>query len=271
MDTLASYISNRIKIVFFDIDGTLVGLKSQKMTPATMAALEALKSKGIIRCIATGRHALDTAALNLPDFDAYIYTNGASCVIENQLMYKKLIPKDDIDRLVHYLQGDDRFPCVIETADNTYLNYEDPFVIQLQNDLVIRHPVVLPFEQWIEKAGEGVEQLLCFVPHSFDSRMINEILPGCMTKRWCPYFTDVIEKSCDKLHGIRTVLKHYGFKKSEAMSFGDGGNDIQMLQGCGIGVAMGSAAKHVHDAACFVTAPADGDGILKALRYYGVL
>lgn len=50
------------------------------------------------------------------------------------------------------------------------------------------------------------------------------------------------------------------------MTFGDGNNDIEMLNLAGTGVAMGNAANHVKDAANLVTDTNDQDGIYKALR-----
>ena len=41
------------------------------------------------------------------------------------------------------------------------------------------------------------------------------------------------------------MLRHYGFSKDEAIAFGDGHNDIEMLEAVGMGVAMGNAKDEV--------------------------
>ena len=41
------------------------------------------------------------------------------------------------------------------------------------------------------------------------------------------------------------MLRHYGFSKDEAIAFGDGHNDIEMLEAVGIGVAMSNAKDEV--------------------------
>ncbi len=56
-----------------------------------------------------------------------------------------------------------------------------------------------------------------------------------------------------------------------AMAFGDGGNDIPMLQAVPIGVAMGNSSDTVKQAASYVTADYDDDGISKALSYFGLI
>ena len=44
---------------------------------------------------------------------------------------------------------------------------------------------------------------------------------------------------------MRAVLQHFGFTKEEAIAFGDGVNDIEMLEAVGTGVAMGNAKDEI--------------------------
>ena len=57
----------------------------------------------------------------------------------------------------------------------------------------------------------------------------------------------------------------------EIIAFGDGENDIGMLQLAGIGVAMGNAEEVVKQNADYITADIDDDGIEKALRHFGLI
>lgn len=71
--------------------------------------------------------------------------------------------------------------------------------------------------------------------------------------------------------GIESILKYYGIKREEIMAFGDGENDIEMLQYAKIGIAMGNADNDVKKAADYITDHIDEDGIYKALQYYKIL
>ena len=67
------------------------------------------------------------------------------------------------------------------------------------------------------------------------------------------------------------MLARFGLTPAEAIAFGDGGNDREMLRAAGIGVAMGNAAPAVQAAADYVTAGVDEDGIWKAARHFQLL
>jgi hydroxymethylpyrimidine pyrophosphatase-like HAD family hydrolase len=67
------------------------------------------------------------------------------------------------------------------------------------------------------------------------------------------------------------VLEHYGIRQEEMIAFGDGENDMEMLQFAGIGIAMGNAEKEVKAVADYVTDDIDDDGIWKACRHFGLI
>ena len=88
-----------------------------------------------------------------------------------------------------------------------------------------------------------------------------------------PYsdFADILPAGGGKPNGLAEMLKHFGWTKDEAIAFGDGGNDVAMLQYAGLGVAMGNACDAAKAAADYVTADIDKDGIAKALQHFGLL
>lgn len=67
------------------------------------------------------------------------------------------------------------------------------------------------------------------------------------------------------------MLEYFKIPLKECMAFGDGGNDIAMLQHAGIGVAMGNADDDVKQYADYVTDSVDEDGIFKALKFHNII
>ena len=65
---------------------------------------------------------------------------------------------------------------------------------------------------------------------------------------------------------MEAICRHYGFNQNETLAFGDGGNDIEMLQWAGIGVAMGNADDNVKAYADRVTSDVDHEGIENAVN-----
>ena len=62
-----------------------------------------------------------------------------------------------------------------------------------------------------------------------------------------------------------------GLRASEVAAFGAGGNDVAMLSAAGVGIAMGNACDEALNAADYVTATVDDDGIARALEHLGIL
>ena len=83
------------RIIFFDIDGTLVPLK-EGIRPRTVEALQKLRQNGIRLCIATGRTPMEMPKFEGVTFDALLTYNGSYCFTPERDIFKNLIPKEDI-------------------------------------------------------------------------------------------------------------------------------------------------------------------------------
>lgn len=82
---------------------------------------------------------------------------------------------------------------------------------------------------------------------------------------------DIISRHGGKVAGIRQYLKENNILIQETMAFGDGENDIEMLEYAGIGIAMGNSDDMVKKSADYVTDCIDNEGIEKALRHFEVI
>ena len=100
---------------------------------------------------------------------------------------------------------------------------------------------------------------------------MSKIFKNCESSRWHPAFTDVNTKGGGKHIGIDKIIEYYGIDLSETMAFGDGGNDITMIEHASIGVAMGNANEGVKEVADYITDDVDSDGVYKALKHFNIL
>lgn len=259
-----------IKALFFDVDGTLVSFNTHRIPRSTIEALEAAKEKRIKIFIATGRPLVYIN--NLGDIahliDGYVTTNGGCIVIGGEVIACHAIPMADVRTMMRF--ADERgFSCILVGETDALLynatrEVEEFFHRLLDLDQV-SSPITLD-----ALLKQRITQMTPIIPAEVEAEIMPQ-LPACESSRWYPTFADVTARGADKGEGLKTVARHFGFPVESTMAFGDGGNDIRMLQVAGIGVAMGNANDPIKAAADYVTASVDDDGVKKALEYWHVL
>ena len=262
------YKKSMIKAVFFDIDGTLVSFKTHEVPQSTIEALDLLRKKGIKVFIATGRHY--TSINNLGDlkFDGYVTLNGGYCFAgEDKVIYKHSIPDRDIEALIRYMETEESFPCAFVQEKEIFMNYKDETVEEIFNMLNFPEPPIRPMD---EIRGKTAYQLVSFFTAEQEKKIMT-ILSNCESTRWNPLFTDVVPAGSSKRVGIDKMLEFFRIPLNECIAFGDGGNDVAMLQHAGIGVAMGNAEDDVKQYADYITDSVDEDGIFKALKHLNII
>ena len=138
---------------------------------------------------------------------------------------------------------------------------------QFISDLCIPMPPVRPARYAL---GRTIYQAVTFLDRDHEHLLLDRA-PHLKTTRWHPNFLDVIPPTGGKDRGLDAILEHFGIPLDECMAFGDGENDLSMLVHAGIGVAMGSASDAVKEQADYTAPTVDEDGIVQALRHFGVL
>lgn len=262
-----------IQAVFFDIDGTLVSFRTHTIPDSAREALRQLRERGIKLFIASGRHPLDIfPCVDFP-FDGYVALNGGYCLTaDGEVIFSRQIDPSDIERLIRYQSDAGRFACVLAGAQNMVLNYVDDRVTRVRKMIETENrALVVPLEEWSARAREGVQQLIAFFGPEREADLMRDLFPHCRSMRWNPLFTDIVPQGVSKAEGIDRMLEHWGIPLSDTMAFGDGGNDIPMLQHAALSVAMGNAAPEVKQAASYVTTSVDDHGIARALRHFQLI
>lgn len=258
---------NEIKAVFFDVDGTLVSFKTHRMPDGTRRALDRLREKGILTFVATGRRMADTGILGDWVPDGYVTLNGSYCVMDGRVIHKRTIDRRDVDALAARLERDGLHPFVILGEDDAFITRPDERIEKMMRLVGMRTPQEITPAAMLEME---VYQMLGFFGEEDESEVM-KLLPNCNSTRWTHLFTDIIPAGSNKWAGISEIIGRLGIAPEETMAFGDGGNDIDMLSGAGIGVAMGNAAQEVKRHADYVTTSVDSNGIAKALEYFRIL
>ncbi len=255
-----------IKIIFFDIDGTLIDMKTKRISEKVMDTLKQLKNNGIKICIATGRSPLTLPVFEGIEFDAYLTFNGSLCYNQSGDIFRNPIISEDVNKIIRNAADIGR-PVSVATKDRLASNGTD-------TDL----------EEYYSFAGKKLE-----VADDFDIVCKNEIyqiMLGCCEAdydvilkdvreakitAWWSRAVDIIPASGGKGVGIKKILEFYGLEESEALAFGDGDNDIEMLQVVGTGIAMGNASPRLKKIADEVCGHVAEDGIYYYCQQHGLI
>ena len=256
---------NKIKAVFFDIDGTLVSFQTHCVPQSAIDAIGILRSKGIRVFIASGRQYALINNLGSLQFDGYVTINGALTLIDGKMVDSHPIPPTDLKLVSKYLESNNKFPCFFVTQNSILLNYSNADVEEIRQ--LINFPKIPVANIDTLSGEEPIYQLIAFFRENDESNIM-QCLPHCTTARWHPLFADVVASGVSKVVGMERICQHFGISQSETMAFGDGGNDIEMLQWAGVGIAMGNATDEVKKYANYVTSDVDNNGIFNAVKHF---
>lgn len=86
--------------------------------------------------------------------------------------------------------------------------------------------------------------------------------------RSAPYFLEFLNKASSKGTGVKALAEHLGIKREEIICIGDAGNDLDMIEFAGLGVAMGNAFEEVKAVADYVTLDNESDGVAHVIEKF---
>lgn len=249
-----------IQAAFFDIDGTLLSFNTHKVSPGTIRAFGKLHSAGIRTFLSTGRPKVLIPALPVA-FEGHITMNGGHVFVGSETLLSNPIPTDDYN---HWLDYAGRHNICTMAFDRETMAVaqvsETGYAIQRQLDMPMPPICTIDHMRTME-----AYQVIALMPPS-DDAAVAAILPHCRLPRWHQLFTDIVADGNSKASGMEAICSHFGINPADTIAFGDGGNDIEMLQWAGIGIAMGNAADNVKQAADMVTTDVDHEGIENAVN-----
>ena len=250
-------MKKRIKAVFFDIDGTLVSFTTHAVPESARKAIQRLRERGIKVFIATGRLLRHTDVVRDIEVDGYITVNGSYCLTSSgEVIYEQAFPQQTVERIFSFVEQYG-FAMELMTHENIFVEKITPEV-QTAIDMVAIVPEVASLRKIA--AEQKVLQVCPYINHELEQKILPQ-LPECVGSRWTELFMDVNMRGIDKSIAARKVMEYYGFTMEESMAFGDGGNDIEMLQTVGTGVAMGNAVQELKDIADIVCPSIHDDGL----------
>lgn len=270
------------KLLFFDIDGTLVGYDSFMPKSATMA-LRMAQANGHKLLICTGRskHQIYKHLLDF-GFDGIVSATGGYVEYERKELYHSIFGKKRLKKVMDYFAGTQAGLLLQRKEDSISAPlYEKTFIEAFAKRFPrVQHLCeISPFanitlddniENYSEKYWDVESIIYCNAAESTEiiRRLAPEIhVETASYKEPEPYSGEITLSESNKATGIQKVLEHLGMKREDVIAFGDGANDMEMLDFAGTSVVMGNAPGYIKEHASYVTSDLNKDGIYHAMKH----
>lgn len=264
------------KIVFFDIDGTLVG-PSDTIPPSALRTIKALRENGIKTAIATGRSGLEMTVFKKTQpvelFDALIYGNGTMIEMDGKIINRQCIDPKEVADIIQVARENNIAYGVLDNENLRFGVESHPRMQDFLHGIAIRlEPVYDPDYHLTHDIFSGILLTSMDDAHLFEPVLRQcEVVQGIQVGGGIGVHLDFWRKDITKATGISKLVEILGTSMEHVYAVGDGFNDIQMLQEAGVGIAMGNAHPDVQQYADFVTKSYDQDGIEYAMKYFGLI
>lgn len=264
-----------IKHIFSDMDGTL--LNQQGIVSDTTAA--AIRTAGIPLTLVSARAPMEMAAA----IDKLGLT-GPQIGFNGGLIYRRVggtwetISARTIDtelagRIVRAIRT--HFPTVsvsLYDRDNWYAD-EDNAALRHEMQLTMQTPTFQPVDVTLAKADLRVFKIMMM---TFEDGMMARLNAFFATAGWTGItvqqsgtsYLEITSREAKKSRGIQFILDEENLEAKETAAFGDGHNDLPMLEMVGMPVVMANALPEIKAVAAAVTKSNVDDGIAHALQNF---
>lgn len=257
-----------MKILFFDIDRTLYDPDTRSIPDSTIKALKMLHDNPEIEiAIATGRayYMLHNIEEIKPYINIYVLINGQIIMKDGETIYRNPIDKEKVLRVVNIFEEQNMKYGFLGEFDET-LNIVDEKGKQAFELVDMKLPRVDPHFYM----DNDIFQMWAFCDRK-KHQYFRDQLKDMDVVRWLGGGFDILSKGMSKKEGIKKILELENIPLADAYAFGDGDNDIEMLDYIPNSVAMGNASELAKQHATYITDDIKNDGLYKALVKLGFI
>lgn len=263
-----------VKCIALDLDRTTLdakGILSKKNKEALEYAIE----KGVHVVIASGRsfHTLPEDVVAVKGIEYAITSNGTAvyhiptgkCLHQYQINGEKVKEILEISRQEHVTY--EAFIKGTAYAGNTYVEHPERFGVTEESIEYVkrtRHRVEDIRKFMLDHIGE-LDCMDIVVPDTEKKeelmKKIKEKVSGIYVTSCIDQLIEISNEKAGKHSGVKYIMELLNLKREEIAAFGDGDNDIDMLEFVGIGIAMENASETCKNAADAITKHHHEDGV----------
>jgi Cof subfamily protein (haloacid dehalogenase superfamily) len=254
-----------------DLDRTLIW-DDAALRPRTRAALGRARAAGLRVIVVTGRMFrsvrpyLEEAGLDDPVvcYQGAVVAEPAS----GRFLRHEPIPLELARETIAALQADDfHVNCYVD--DELFVARMTP---EAERYASFQNLPVHPVGDLLEWLSAPPTKLVTIgdpeVLDGLEARMKARFDGRLYISKSLPYFLEFASPEVTKASGLAFLADHLGFTRDLTIAFGDGENDVELLQWAGYGIAVANAHHRVLAVADWVCPPADEEGVAQVLEAF---
>lgn len=264
------------KIVFFDIDGTLVDGETHRVPRSAAAAIQKLRQNGHLAFINTGRTLVSiNQEIRDVGFDGYVCGCGTHIYHNGKAIFSRSIPHEKCVEIIYKLRQF-HINAFFEGPDADYYDGRHPDEsAELEGSKKDFARVGVPlgdFPEDLENDPFTFDKFFCFITEKSDLKGLLEYLGDDFTATpQGPKHLEIVPAGCSKAEGIYFLQKRFGICLENCYAIGDSENDLPMLKAVPNSIAMGRCSEAILPFCSYQTERVEEDGIAHALQHYGLI
>jgi Cof subfamily protein (haloacid dehalogenase superfamily) len=258
-----------IRLVISDVDGTLV-TRDKRLTPATLAAVDALRKRGVMFTITSSRPSFGMAALiKALDLQLPVGPFNGSCIVNPDLsvVQEHVIPPAAARQSLALFKrwGIDAW---IFTNSAWIAHRDDGKYVPHEQMTILTDPLMVEDDTpYLDKACKIVGVSADFeLLARCETELQAELGAQAHAARSQDYYLDITPPAFDKGTFVAAMGARLGIPPQQTATIGDMQNDVPMFKTSGLSFAMGNASDAVKAYATHVTASNEDDGFAKAME-----
>ena len=273
------------KIVFLDVDGTLIDYEA-KLPASAAKAVDMARANGHKVYICTGCSKAEILQRNLCDLDGMIGGNGAYVEDNGEVVMHQGLTKQQVKHIVDwcnerhlgfYLEANSGMYCndyMYEQGPETMVKYSQGKGADIEKATAAANSFINSF---IHLKGEDLYRedvnKISFILSSYQDHLDSEVeFAGLEANTWggkgeLALFGDLGPTGITKKHAIEVLLKHLDADVKDTISLGEAKSDLSMFELCAFNVAMGNGGVEIKEAADYITDDVNEDGLYNAFKY----
>jgi Cof subfamily protein (haloacid dehalogenase superfamily) len=258
-----------VRAIACDLDRTLIG-EDSVLRPRTRAALGAARDAGLHVVLATGRmfRSVRPYAQEAGLADPLVCYQGAVVADpgSGEFLRHEPIPLEEAREAIAAVEAEG-FGLNCYVGDELYVASETPESKRYATFQSIPIHTVGPLLDWLD--AEPTKLVTIGDPAELDAlevRLKAHFGDRLFISKSLPYFLEFARAGVTKGSGMAFVAGRLGFSASETVAFGDGENDVELLQWAGRSVAVANAHPRALAAADEICASVDDEGVAQRIE-----